>query len=561
MYSAEPLQHFVTHYLAWLHETHPTLATFDGVHAHDDHLDDLSHEAIDESVRRLNDFGRRLAAINPGSLSADETLDRPWLELSIKARTHELESIRTWERNPHHYADLIAASLASQTLFDHAAPTERARRVVSRLKQVPRMLQAARANVREPAGIFVKTAIETLNGTIRFIDVDLPRAFRNVDDLHVLSDLADATTEASDALRRYVQHLQDDVAPQARGSFRLGRARFEEKLKLEEGLAIPADRLLAIAERELEATAEEFRRTAGRINQRSAGGPADPFAAWQKVKDDHPEPGRLVAEVGSQLEELRSFLETRDLVTIPDGDRLAVGATPDFYRWTFASLWAPGPFETRASLAHYYITDADRSWPEDRQKEHMRDFSRALLWAISAHEAWPGHFLHFLHLRTLASPARKSLMFASTSMVEGWAHYAEHLMMEEGFGRDNPSIRLGQLAEALVRLCRLIVGIRLHTEDLSVEQGVRMFRERAFLEEPAARREAERGTFDPGYVVYALGKLMILKLRDDVKASSRAFTLKGFHDRLLGGGVLPLGFHRESMLGAGAASAPSALIE
>lgn len=555
MYSAEPLQHFVTHYLAWLHETHPTLATFDGVHAHDDHLDDLSRAGIDDAVRRLNDFGRRLAAINPDSLTADEKLDRPWLELSIKARTHELESIRTWERNPHHYADLIAASLASQALFDHAPPTERARRVVSRLKQVPRLLQAATDNVREPAGIFVKTAIETLNGTIRFIDVDLPRAFRAVDDLHVLSDLADATSEASDALRRYVRHLQDTVLPQARGSFRLGRDRFEQKLRLEDGITIPSDRLLAIAERELEATAEEFRRVASRMN----GG--DPLAAWQKVKDDHPEPGHLVAEVNGQLAELRAFLESRDLVTIPDGDRLAVGATPDFYRWTFASLWAPGPFETRASLAHYYITDVDRSWPHDRQKEHMRDFSRALLWAISTHEAYPGHFLHFLHLRTLASPARKSLMFASTSMVEGWAHYAEQLMTEEGFGRDNPSIRLGQLAEALVRLCRLIVGIRLHTEDLSVEQGVRLFRERAFLEEGSARREAERGTFDPGYVVYALGKLMILKLRDDVKASSRAFSLKGFHDRLLGGGVLPIGFHRQSMLGAGESAAPSALLE
>ena len=544
MYSAEPLPHFVSHYLAWLHETHPTLATFDGVHTHDDHLDDLSRASIDESVRRLNDFGRRLAAINPDTLTADEKLDRPWLELSIKARTHELDAVRTWERNPHHYADLIAASLASQTLFNHAAPTERARRVASRLRQVPSLLQAARNNVRDPAGIFVKTAVETLKGTIRFIDVDLPRAFRGVDDLHLLSDLADSSTAAGDALRAYVQHLQDDVAPQAKGSFRLGRDRFETKLRLEEGLNVPVDRLLAIAERELEATTEEFKRVALRLN----GG--DPLAAWQKVKDDHPEPGKLVAEVSGQLEEIRSYLEQRNLVTIPEGDRLTVGATPDFYRWTFASLWAPGPFETRASVAHYYITEADPAWPADRQSEHMRDFSRALLWAISIHEAYPGHFLHFLHLRKLQSPARKSLMFASASLVEGWAHYAEQLMVDEGFGRENPSIKLGQLAEALVRLCRLIVGIRLHADDMSVEQGVRMFRERAFLEEPAARREAERGTFDPGYVVYALGKMMILKLREDAKAASRSFSLKSFHDQLLGGGVLPIGFHRQSMLGA-----------
>lgn len=544
MYSAEPLPHFVSHYLAWLHETHPTLATFDGVHAHDDHLDDLSRASIDEQVRRLHDFGRRLSAINPETLTADETLDRPWLELSIKARTHELESVRTWERNPHHYADLIAASLASQTLFHHASPVDRARRIASRLRQVPSLIQAARVNVKDPAGIFVKTALETLKGTIRFIDVDLPRAFRSVDDLHVLSDLADASTAAADALRAYVHHLQEDVAPSAKGSFRLGQDRFDAKLRLEEGLSLPADRLLAIAERELEATTEEFKRAASRLN----GG--DPVAAWQALKDDHPSPGQLVAEVRGQLEEIRGYLEKRGLVTIPEGDRLSVGATPDFYRWTFASLWAPGPFETRASVAHYYITDADPSWPADRQREHMRDCSRALLWAISAHEAYPGHFLHFLHLRGIASPARKSLMFASSATVEGWAHYAEHLMVEEGFGRETPAIRLGQLAESLVRLCRLIVGIRLHTGDMSVEQGVRMFRERAFLEEASARREAERGTFDPGYVVYALGKLMILKLREDAKAASRGFSLKGFHDQLLGGGVLPLGFHRQLILGA-----------
>ena len=544
MYSAEPLPHFVSHYLAWLHETHPTLATFDGVHAHDDHLDDLSRASIDESVRRLNDFGRRLSAIDPATLTADEKLDRPWLELSIKARTHELESVRTWERNPHHYADLIAASLASQTLFHHAPPTERARRIASRLRQVPSLIQAARTNVKDPAGIFVKTAVETLKGTIRFIDVDLPRAFRAVDDLHVLSDLADSSTAAGDALRGYVQHLQDEVGPGAKGSFRLGQDRFEAKLRLEEGVSLGTDRLLAIAERELEATAEEFRRAASRLD-----GGGDPVAAWQKLKDDHPKPGELVAEVAGQLDELRSHIQQRGLVSIPEGDRLAVGATPDFYRWTFASLWAPGPFEPRPSVAHYYITDADPAWPADRTREHMRDCSRALLWAISMHEAWPGHFLHFLHLRGIASPARKSLMFASTATVEGWAHYAEQLMVEEGFGRSNPAIKLGQLAEALVRLCRLIVGIRLHTGDMSVEQGVRMFREHAFLEEASARREAERGTFDPGYVVYALGKLMILKLREDARAASRPFTLKSFHDQLLGGGVLPLGFHRQLILG------------
>ena len=172
------------------------------------------------------------------------------------------------------------------------------------------------------------------------------------------------------------------------------------------------------------------------------------------------------------------------------------------------------------------------------------------LWSISIHEVYPGHFLHYQHLRRLTSSLRKSVLFASTAMVEGWAHYAEQMMVEAGFRRQDPAVRLGQLAEALIRLCRAVVGIRLHCEDLSVEQGVRFFRDHAFLEEAAARREAERGTFDPAYVLYSLGKLMVLKLREDVRTrGDAAFSLRAFHDRLLANGTVPLWLHRKLLLG------------
>jgi uncharacterized protein (DUF885 family) len=227
-----------------------------------------------------------------------------------------------------------------------------------------------------------------------------------------------------------------------------------------------------------------------------------------------------------------------------------VAATPRFYRWTFASMWTPGPFETRPLRAFYYITDADPSWSPERQEEHLRDFSYGALWAISVHEVFPGHFLHYQHLRRLSSTFRKSILFSSAAMVEGWAHYAEQMMVDVGFRRQDPAVKLGQLAEALIRLCRLIVGLRLHCEDLSVEQGVRFFRDEAYLEESAARREAERGTFDPSYILYSLGKLMVLKLREDYKAKLDArFSLRGFHDTLLGNGTVPLWLHRNLMLG------------
>jgi uncharacterized protein (DUF885 family) len=200
--------------------------------------------------------------------------------------------------------------------------------------------------------------------------------------------------------------------------------------------------------------------------------------------------------------------------------------------------------------AYYYITDADPAWPAERQEEHLRDFNFGALWSISIHEVYPGHFLHYQHLRQVTSTLRKSILFSSAAMVEGWAHYSEHMMVEAGFRRQDPAIKLGQLAEALIRLCRFVVGLRLHCEDLSVEQGVRFFRDEAYLEEAAARREAERGTFDPSYVLYSLGKLMVLKLREDYKAGVAAkFTLREFHDRLLGNGTVPLWLHRNLMLG------------
>lgn len=544
MFSAEPLPHFVDEYLSYLYEVHPTSATFDGVHVHDDLLEDFSRRAIDEHIRGLGGFARRLASIDPARLTETERLERPALEANIRARLFELEQIRTWERNPQHYGDTLATSLAGQALFEYAPLAERARRVHSKLRQVPRLMQAARDNIKDPPGIFVKVGLESLRGAQRFIDHDLPRAFGDLGDLHLLGDLADAATEASAALGAYAQYLEEEVAPRAKGSFRLGRERFEEKLRIEEGITMPAERLLEIAMRELRATQEEFRRTASRRN----GG--DPLSAWAKVKDDHPPAGRLVATAQEQLASLLDFIQKQRLVTIPDGADVHVAPTPRFYRWTFASMWTPGPFETRPMRAFYYITDVEPSWPPERQLEHLRDFNHGALWAISIHEVYPGHFLHYQHLRRLDSKLRKSILFSSTAFVEGWAHYCEQMMVEEGFRRQDDAVKLGQLAEALVRLCRFIVGIRLHCEDLSVEQGVRFFKEEAFLEEPSARREAERGTFDPSYVLYSAGKLMLLKLREDYKAHTGSrYSLRGFHDELLANGTLPIWLHRALMLG------------
>lgn len=543
MHAAEPLPHFVDDYLAFLYEVHPTGATMDGVHVHDDLLEDYRRSAIDTHASALSGFARRLDGIPQTHLSTREQVEHQIVSSSIRARQFELEAVRSWERNPHLYADTLASSLAAQAIFNYAPETERARRVLSKLRQVPRLVQAARDNIKDPPAIYVKVGIDTWRGAMSFIDADLPRAFAGVDDMHLLSDLADACTEAVATIGAYVTDLETDIRPKAKGSFRLGRERFEQKLRHEEGITLTVDRLLAIATRELQATQEEFRRLAGRLN----GG--DPMKAWRAAKEKHPQAGTLIAAAREQLDQLHTFLSRNPVVPMPDSAGVAVAPTPEFFRWAAASMWTPGPFESKPSRALYYLTDVDPKWEADRKSEHLRDFNLPTLWTISIHEVYPGHFLHYQCLRTVESKVRRSTLFAPASYMEGWAHYCEQMMLEAGFGRGDQSLKLGQLAEALVRLARFVVGIRLHTEDWSVEQGVRFFRDEAFLEEASARREAERGTFDPTYLVYSAGKMMLLKLRHDwYEEQGGKPSLRAFHEAFLAQGAAPFWALRRLML-------------
>ena len=516
MIASEPLPHFVDDLLGYLHETHPTHATLDGVHTHDDLLEDLSRQAIDAEAHALAGYLRRLDEINRDALTAVERLEHRMLDgAHLQARMFELEDVRTWEKNPQFYADLLASSLAGQALFTHAPASERARRVLSKLRQTPRLIQAARDNIKDPPGIFVKVGIETMRGALKFIDDDLPRAFADVDDLHLLGDLADAQTEASQAVGALHRVPRNRArAESARLVPARTRASSSRSSASKRASSLPVDRLLAIAHARAESDAGSVQ-VARRPDERrrSAGGVG---AAPRRA----PGAGRARRRGREQLDELETFLERQAIVTLPPGEPIIVAPTPDFYRWSFASMWTPGPFESKPRRAYYYLTDVDPSWPPERQDEHLRDYNFPTLWSISIHEVYPGHFLHYQHLRQVESKARKSILFAPASFVEGWAHYCEQMMIEAGFGRQDHGIKLGQLAEALIRLARFIVCIKLHAEDMSVEQGVRFFRDEAFMEEASARREAERGTFDPTYLVYSVGKLMLLKLRQDYKAAA-----------------------------------------
>ena len=266
MRSSEPFHHFVDDYLAYLHEVHPTGATLDGIHTYDDHIEDFSRHALEQHTRALSGFSRRLQEINVADLTAVEKAEQPMVAANIQSRMFELEQIRTWERSPQLYSDTLCSSLAAQVVFTHAPLPERARRVLSKLRQTARVVQAARDNIKDPPGIFVKVGLETLRGALNFIEKDLPRAFSPLDDMHLLGDLADASTEAVQAISSYVQYLEEEIAPKARGSFRLGQEMFERKLALDEGITVDADRLLTIALREFQATQDEFRSIAGKLD-------------------------------------------------------------------------------------------------------------------------------------------------------------------------------------------------------------------------------------------------------------------------------------------------------
>ena len=423
----EPLSHLADDYLDFLHESSPTAASGYGVHAYDDRVEDLARSAIEAQGRELGGFARRFDRIAAGSLTAEERLDRRLLADHVRARLFELEEVRPWERDPHYYAGLLATSLAGQTLFDYAPVEERARRVVSKLRQTPRLIAAAETNVQDPPGIFVKVGAETLDGVVTFIERDVPLAFRRLKDLHLLGELADAASEATDAIRRYTGHLRDTVAPRSRASFRLGRERFEARLRHHDGISLSAERLLVIAERELGRTQERFREVAARL-----GAKTDPAEVWRRVKARHPAAGELVQTVRDQLGDLVAFIERNAIVTIPDAAPVVVAPTPDFYRWTLASVWTPGPFESKPLPSYYYVTDVDPAWSTERCDAHLRDLNLATLWSVSVHEAYPG----FRHQRRIERPIRKSS--SSTALLRA----------DDDGGRPGPATTT--IAEALL---------------------------------------------------------------------------------------------------------------
>lgn len=533
----------VAEYLQDLHSRHPSVACASGIHAWDGQLEDYSAPALSAETNAIKAFQARLEKIPPLELRLSDTFDYQILASNMSARLLELEQIQSYVRNPQVYNDPISTGLLQLAMFEYAPADSRIRHVIAKENLVPRMLDSARANIRKPPAVFLKVAIDAFKGTLGFIQSDLPKAFASVKDPKLQSEFKKSTKTAAEAVAKYVKHLQG-IRPGPAAPFAIGKENYEAKLKYEEGIDVPVDTLLKIAERELSKTQEQFRQTAGLIDRKR-----DPLAVWAAVQRDHPKAGALVEEAQKQLDALVQFIEQKKIVTLPRAESPVVAATPDFLRWSSASMWTPGPFEMRPLPARYLITDVDPKWTDKQKEEYLGSINYSQLWTTSIHEVYPGHFVQGTYLKQVASPVRKLWSIAPGSFVEGWAHYTEQMMIDEGFGGGDPKIRMGQLADALLRLCRFVVGIREHTRSMTVDQASRFFMDNAYMGETPSRIEAERGTFDPTYLVYSVGKLAILKLRDDYKRDRKEeFSLQEFHDRLLLNGNAPIWVHRRMLL-------------
>lgn len=533
----------VEEYLLDLHARHPNLAAASGIHAWDGQLEDYSPLAIANEIAAIKRFQARIEKVPPLELSLSDVVDYQILVSSMKSRLLELEQIRNYERDPRLYSDVISTGLLQIAIFPYAPADSRIRHVIAKQKLIPRLLDSARGNVSKSPPIFLKVALESFRGTLSFIKDDLPKAFSSVKDEKLQRAFKKSTKRAAEAVADYIKHLER-TKPDPSVSFAIGKQNYEARLKYDEAIEIPVETLLRIANRELAKTQDEFRRTAARVD------PArNRQAVWASLQAEHPRAGTLVEEAQKQLSQIVGFIREKGIVTLPESDAPVVAATPDFMRWSTASMWTPGPFEARLLPARFLVTDVDAKWSDRQKEEYLSSFNYPQLWSTSIHEAYPGHFVQGAYLKQVVSPVRKVWALAPASFVEGWAHYTEQMMLEEGFANGDPKIKMGQLADALLRLCRFVVGIRLHTEGMTVEQGKLFFMENAYMAETPARIEAERGTFDPMYLVYSIGKLAILKLREDYKHSRGAeYSLREFHDRLLSNGNAPIRMHRQMMM-------------
>lgn len=522
---------------------HPHTAAWLGLHAYDGRVPDLSRPALVARAADLHRFLEALDGIDPAGLDDGAWLDHQVLRHQAAFEIFVIEDWQKWACDPFYYLEPLDVS--SYILRSYAPLDQRVEGLISHLAGFPAIFDAMRENLTRVAAPVLKTSLRLVKGMSTFLAADLPRAVADLEDAALQTRFEEARQGAVRGIEDMIAWMEEDLAPRATAGYALGPERFARMLRWGEAVDVPLDRLREVAAADLRRNQAAYREAADAI----APG-QDPRQIATQGMGHHPAPEELISETRRIVEGLRRYVIDHAIVSVPADENCIVAETPSFLRYAFAMMDPPGPFEQIAREAYYYVTPPRAGWSAQKTGEWMTQFAYHTLRGISVHEAWPGHYLHALHMRN--APSKVTKAFGAYSSYEAWAHYCEEMMLEVGWRGGDAWARLGQLGEALVRDVRFVCALGLHTEGMTVAEAEERFIEDAFMAPATAAEEARRGTGDPQYLNYTLGKLMLRKLRADMRArQGEDFDLRAFHDQFLSYGAPPVPLVRELMLGRG----------
>ncbi len=528
---------------------YPTAGSRIGRHEYDGQLPDLSSH---RTTRRVEELRRGLAQLsgladgNGNGAEPEERLTHRLLELFLRRELFNLEDMRPLENNPMRQVGYL--NVGGYVKRDYAPLVDRLRSATQAMEQVPDFLNVLDAALaKELSRPVLEMSIESYRGMARFYRVDLDQSDSDIGDSETLTRFDRARARAAHALDGFVVNLEERLAylPEGtEGDFAIGSRLYSEMLAHGEGVTAPLNDIISLGQANLERNLERLAEATAAVA---------PGRAIREIVGDigrnHPAADALIPETRAMLEDIRQSLLDFDIISLPAEDRCQVIETPTYMRYAFAAMDSPGSLETRATESYYYVTPVEETWTATQAEEWLTNFNYDTLRIISIHEVYPGHFVHHLHNSYGRPLPLVNRVASSYAFTEGWAHYTEEMMLETEYARGQTRLQVTQLLEALVRNCRYLCALGMHTQGMTVDEATRFFMDNAYMEELPARREALRGTFDPGYLNYTLGKLMILKLREDYRREQgAAYSLKGFHDKLLSYGAPPLPLLREVML-------------
>jgi len=466
----------------------------------------------------------------------------------------ELQRIRSWARDPNFYNDLASWSVYSLLARNFAPLKERINAAAQRLAAIPRLFSQAKSNLSKTTErattdpvqgiprIFVEIALRELAGAKSFLETVPPQLAEQTDEA-TAKKLLSENARAVDACNDFLKFLNDELLEKARGTFALGAATFRQLLAYQERVETPLEQILERGRQELRKTQEQMQQLGRQISDRRSL-----RDILDRLADEHPSPDDLIPSYKQQCDEIKKFVTERDIVTIPGEDDLDAIETPPFYRTlVFAALDCPGPFEKSPLPSFFYVTPVDPSRSHEEQEAYLRAHNSYAQTSTIIHEAYPGHYVQSLHLKRTQSRLRK--IFPAGTFVEGWAHYCEEMMLDEGYGDGDPKLRLFQLHEALWRIGRLIAATLMHTAGFSMDEALTFLVRECYQEPENARREVWRYTRDPLVLTYSWGKWQIQSLRKEYQQRRGSqFSLKQFHDLLLSQGEPPLSLLRPFLL-------------